>query len=172
MNCLVIFIYKVFYYFMSIYVKICNYFSPKGIKYRSLYQITEDKYLDVSSQMDMDTLIPRAPLEKGCYCVCYSIDIYNYRRLFNNINPDMIAEKLPQKRKISTFTILSAFDHEDDVSELIKEYAGPQQDFYKDGNLKLKHLQVLHNINTLELMTSKLDEYLLENSDDSINVLK
>ena len=165
-------VYQVVYYIMSIYVNVCNYLSPKGIKYLSICQIIGDQFCDVSSTMNMGTLIPFYPLETGCYCVHYSINEHKYRRLFLSINPESIAGRLPDKKRVSTSTtILSAFDNEKDISELIKEYAGPRQDFYNEFTLQMKHLRILHGVTSLEVLTSKLEEFSLRDKNDVVNIL-
>ncbi len=63
--------------------------------------------------------------------------------------------------------ILHASHNNKDITELIKEYAGPKNNFYSDKNINLLYNHIIHDNKDL-LITDKLAEDYVFNNDNNI----
>ena len=91
----------------------------------------------------MKTLIPKVKLDKGEYEVHYQVDHNEYRQIFKEIIPNekMRQKLIIKKKEIKSIKVLSAFYKNQDILNLLQQYAGPNADFYGDNNLTLNHLK-------------------------------
>ena len=163
--------YNIFYFIMYLVVYISDYFSVKGVKYISILKWTNEHCVNVTDQFYMANLSPKwnNSLEKGLYEIHYRIDDQYYRHM-NVCSPKDLRNIISEKTDASleNVEILSAFSEDQDISFIIREYAGPNNDFYGKKLLQLKHVTKRHNIKEVELLTSNFEEVVINKPDDLI----
>ena len=162
---------NILFFFISLYNSVINYFSNQGIKYIAVYQYLDDECIDVTHNFYMDTLIPKKKLQLGEYEVHYQVDQNQYRQIFNQIEPDenLRTKIITSTDNIKSIKILSAFYQDQDILNLLQQYAGPNADFYGDNKLTLSHLKRQHQIDSIRFMDFNLSEYQISNLEDNIS---
>jgi hypothetical protein len=167
--------YNLFYIIMSYVVWMQDMFSPKGVRFVEVLLWKNGDYKNVSSCFYLRNMSLKTcnELNKGCYEVRYQINDKTYRKIVADFEPGML--KSITNVSISNeprTTILSAFSGDRDVSDILREYAGPNNDFYGKQNLQLRHLTTLHGISQVRILNSDLDEFVLVNPDDLVSAKK